>query len=679
MFNLILITLFVGCSEDSDISVEQADISSLFAANQEELLLRVFVDPESSMADELITAGSTNEVVISVHDFAYEPELALREGVTSNGYAVLSRVPSAALPIPPSSIIPLTDDLFNRLEREFEYFSTPQRSAFFISGDNGLLFDSPSPTQRNQRLATFLRELGVAVYFDFLPNTLDSDEVSSSASDTLFILTGKPSSFSPEITGTIEQHLIVGGPLLLAIEPDDDNGAFEQITEILEVQFGDGVLVSDVGQVREDIGESSPQDRKNHATGAFLAHESNPNLSNRSSSASQLLFSTASWIQPTNSPTPLFTPTVLSNDAAFGDLNSNAILDGDETAGALVLAGVSVGRAGRPFRAGILADSTMLSDRWLLHPTNGIFTKDLVQWLLPEEPSVTEPTTDIIAEEQVSTHTLTPLFTDDQIQSIQLRDSIKSVSTFVRRDEYGLFTTVSSESARGAENFRGNEALDGFGASGFSLDYLRRWEEQPEEKLEEFGLGSDIRTLNVQLTSGQAFTFSLGARNSTLNATYALEHSSNNVFLLSYEDYSPLAQPIRSLRDSRFLEDEDWRLIQIGIEDETFRIESRGESWVIGGRPADNTLVTNWATEIFRLRAMPNDFVVDSAEAHLTIYVTAESGVVSTVEIGRAVSEEGEVIPVGRTSHTRAWVGLPPRTADIVLSATTLLSQATQR
>jgi hypothetical protein len=250
------------------------------------------------------------------------------------------------------------------------------------------------------------------------------------------------------------------------------------------------------------------------------------------------------------------------------------------------------------------------------------------------------------------------------------------VTAVIQRDNYGIFSTITSDTARGLESFRGSQEMDQFGALDYNINYLRRWEALSDEKLAEFGLEQSDRSLNIHLTSGRSYSFMLGARNNALGATYALDLNSNDVFLLRYDDYSPVAQPTRTLRDSRFHGELDWQLIQVNIDGETLRIERRDESWVVAGVPADNTTVTEWAQEVFRLRTMPNEFEQESVEELLSFYITSNTGVINRVRLGSALSSSGESVSVGWSSHTRAWVVVPPRTGNLVAAAPTTLLQA---
>jgi len=679
LFQLIIISLLLGCSENSHIEHAEADFSTILEANQQELKLLLFTEEDDSSIQELVSAANALSTIdLRINDVAYDPDLALSIGVPSNGYAALSRQPTQALASPPSIIFSLTGDIRQEFETAIGKILIPQRNAFIVSTDEGLTFDSTNPSRRNQRLANYLREQGVAVYFDE-PNTVDILDSAFIPENNLLILTGKPSTFSAETAALVHDHLMKGGALILAAEPDSGCGNLREVCAALGLEFGQGTLVSEVGQVREEIGQATAQDRRNHSTGAFLSHESNPNLSSRSSSAAQLLVSSASWLEPVSDTTSNFQPTVLSNDAAFGDLNGNGRQDENESSGAKVLAGVTVGGVGQPFKAAILADSSLLSDRWLLHPTNGIFTKDLIAWLLPEAPNFRRIVPNDDATTQADPEDYTSLFTGANVQSITLSDPRRSVQAIIKHDNYGTYSSIIADTARGQELFRGNADVDEFGGDDYSLRYLRMWGPQSVEKLAEFGLDQEGRELSVQvnaLNENTSFRFRLGARNNNLNGNYALDLNTDDVYLLNYNDYSALAQPTRAIRDDRFLGKLDWSLIQIELDGRPIRIERRGESWVAGGASADNNAITEWASEVLRLRTMYNEFDSEAVQEVLSFYMTSDSGVISNVKLGTTTSPSGDVVTVGWSAHTREWVGLPPRTADLVASANTLLAQA---
>ena len=153
MFQLIIISLLLGCSENSHIEHAEADFSTILEANQQELKLLLFTEEDDSSIQELVSAANALSTIdLRINDVAYDPDLALSIGVPSNGYAALSRQPTQALASPPSIIFSLTGDIRQEFETAIGKILIPQRNAFIVSTDEGLTFDSSNPSRRNQRL-----------------------------------------------------------------------------------------------------------------------------------------------------------------------------------------------------------------------------------------------------------------------------------------------------------------------------------------------------------------------------------------------------------------------------------------------------------------------------------------------------------------------------------------------
>jgi hypothetical protein len=526
------------------------------------LSITAFATPSDTDAVTALQAAFPG-VEVEVLDHLYFPDRARSLEIPSNGYASLQRLDATGEPVGGNQRIDLDlpPESLSRLQTELQAPLT----TFHLY--------SPPTESRNPK-----------DQFSLLRKALSSrgfQHVSLSDNPSLVVWMASQSDLSEDELIQLRNHHASGGPLLFGVEPTRDPRLLPRLNQLLNrtgVSLENGVLASDYQQVWETLGTPSSQDRYNHAASRFMAHPATGSLGQSGRSDVSVIFSHAAIISPRHGGAAQASPLLLSHREAWTEVTHDGKSGEGERSGSLPLA-LASDSGSDPGKVVVLADTTVFSNRWALHPGNNRFLEVILDWLIPDK----RPDSPVPQAKAEVTHS-SPVFTmSNRLRSATLHQRVRALSLSRRTDAIGSHVWVTLEGNRVEKKFLGNAlakaSLDEFQG----LSSLRSWPSPAEDRIEAMGLGDPVGELQLTDEAGQTYTLTLGGSPYNADGRYALDTERDTVHLLSSVGLNALFGPEIALEETRFLPETSWHRFEIP-GDRTLRIERRDSQWILAGK-----------------------------------------------------------------------------------------------
>lgn len=581
---------------------------------------------------------------VEILDHLYHPDRAQELGIPSNGYAQIRRLDSSGEPIGQGERVDLEWSL-EELAVLSETLALPPTTVHLHFPQK----DSQNPKDQFSLLDRELRSRGFQL-------------VELDQSPSLVIWMAGSKDLSEEELAQLRTLEGSGAHVLFGVEPTSDPKLQPHLSQLLAslgVSLESGVLASDYQQVWETLGTPSSQDRYNHAASRFLAHPATGSLGESARSELSVIASHAAIIAPRHGGSTQAHPLLLSHREAWTERTHDGRVGDGERQGSLPLALASTDSSPSAGRVVVLADTTMLSNRWSLHPGNRLFFGELLEWLLP---TVVADRQELQAKPE--TVTATAVFpSGTSLRSARLTQSVRSVELQNQSDSRGSYVWTVVKGKRDEREFVGNDLATSALNDLQALGSIRTWTEPANDRLEALGLLEPTGELLLVDSSGRSQSLLLGGTPHNAQGRYALQPESKTVHLLVSPGLAALLGPEAALEETRFLPQLEWHRFEIPGE-RTLRIERRDTQWFVAGRRGveNQGVARELARELLALTMADADAQAPSNPAAFQASFIDTERRPTRIAIHR--SDDGWL---AYSDYSRRWGRVSPRIAERIV------------
>ena len=195
-----------------------------------------------------------------------------------------------------------------------------------------------------------------------------------------------------------------------------------------------------------------------------------------------------------------------------------------------------------------------------------------------------------------------------------------------------------------------------------------------DDRLEQWGLVSDTRTVVLQTTQGEK-SYLLGGTTYRTRDRYLLDQSDNAVYLLKGTPFKKLDRSQRSLVDKSLFGAKESEILSLAIEggetqlvlEHQNRADRQNHKWTPVGSQANAESMGDWTAKLIRLLAnayVQPENVPTNLQTVLSITAESERGAIS-LALSKGTDPEGDIRWYAQSDYTRELV-----TVDLEQAAT---------